>query len=43
MFRRRMVAIVKRAKDELNRQREQQRADSERLLGIFRGCPGRRP
>jgi hypothetical protein len=35
MFRKRMAAIAKRAKDELDRQREQQRADSERLIGVL--------
>ncbi|MGH2722186.1 MAG: DUF4158 domain-containing protein, partial [Actinomycetota bacterium] len=35
MFCKRMASIAKRAKDELSRQREQQRADSERLIGVL--------
>jgi Tn3 transposase DDE domain/Domain of unknown function (DUF4158) len=35
MFCKRTASIAKKAKDELSRQREQQRADSERLIGVL--------
>jgi hypothetical protein len=35
MFCKRVAAITKKAKDELEHQREQQRADSERLIGVL--------
>jgi TnpA family transposase len=35
MFCKRMAAITKKAKDHLNQLREQHRADTERLLGVF--------